>query len=478
MSPDCTDVTATDALGAFVWTCDDSSVPVRVRTLGLAPDKGLTDLIDFATSTWRSNSVTITGGSGQLHSTESTVWWSNPVTDDLNGGLLDAASTIYAVSSTPGLVHELAAPKVALVVAPQAALTGNGGKAVVLVEEQDHFWFEGNVDHTGSSFGILLSSAAVGVVRLADRGGDERGYRHPRGRRSGQSGDGCRSHVKRANRRLERRLSHRGCAPRQRGPGRGRCDRGLAQRHPFERGRCRADCGEHGRPRPFGVGSCAHASGSALGRVVLEGPMVRAADILVASSGAVGIDMFSVGGVLMNCTASMTYLGSGVRVNSASAILSNVVAAGNSGAGLALMSAPPTVSCETSLPSAMNWGFCSKDPRDSPGSWHFGANNADCINQNGGSGLTSACANEAPSNAVVVTGFAATSTFEGKIFVDDPVNTSDVNGAVDASGLADTHRLRYGASSLGRRWWISGRDQHGDVRHGHVSHLVMGASHE
>ena len=56
---DCTNLTATDDLGAFTWLCDDSTGSARFISVGLADGKFLSDLIDFGTPAFLNNAVTI-----------------------------------------------------------------------------------------------------------------------------------------------------------------------------------------------------------------------------------------------------------------------------------------------------------------------------------------------------------------------------------------------------------------------------------
>lgn len=65
----CANLSATDALGAFNWTCDPSGNPVRMVSTGLNQGKNLSDLLDFNAPAWLNNSVTVSAGATGLFTT-------------------------------------------------------------------------------------------------------------------------------------------------------------------------------------------------------------------------------------------------------------------------------------------------------------------------------------------------------------------------------------------------------------------------
>src|SRR5262249_51920677 len=73
----CVGVTASDALGALEWLCDDTSGQAIVYATGLREDRGLRDLVDA--SGWKPNRVQVTFRTGDVRTSDAAVWWSNPV---------------------------------------------------------------------------------------------------------------------------------------------------------------------------------------------------------------------------------------------------------------------------------------------------------------------------------------------------------------------------------------------------------------
>ncbi len=79
----CADVVGIwDSVGAFEWTCDDSS-SVVVRSAGLRPAAGLRDLIAFGDATtdpaWKTLRVTVEVANGSLYRSAESAWWTNPI---------------------------------------------------------------------------------------------------------------------------------------------------------------------------------------------------------------------------------------------------------------------------------------------------------------------------------------------------------------------------------------------------------------
>ena len=165
----CGDLAATDALGAFDWTCDGSTDPVRMVSTGLADDKNLSDLLDFTTPGWLSNSVTVTGtGAGLPFTTASSAtWWSNTVTEDNDGIASGAvAGTVYIVTTDPTAVYVIDASNVALVIKPGVTMSGPGTNVYVIdASSQNFLWIEGTIDATGDHTGIHWEGVKFSVLR-------------------------------------------------------------------------------------------------------------------------------------------------------------------------------------------------------------------------------------------------------------------------------------------------------------------------
>ena len=162
----CNGLTATDELGAFNWVCDGSIKPVRLVSTGLASSKNLSDLIDFTTKTFKPNRVTVKANNVAWIVTPSTVWWTNPIVENNRGGHLNAASTLYLVTSNPNPAaqYDLDADKAALVIQPGLILQGPGANAVVIYSNHHNLWIEGAMNASGYA-GVFLDSVRFSVLR-------------------------------------------------------------------------------------------------------------------------------------------------------------------------------------------------------------------------------------------------------------------------------------------------------------------------
>jgi parallel beta-helix repeat protein len=175
----CAGLTVSDALGAFDWVCDDSTGTARFVSTGLAEGKNLSDLIDFATPSWKQNSVTVLDGGVEHFTTAPAAWWSNPVVVDNDGGYLDGAGTIYVVTNdalTPATGgYIIKASSVGLVGRPGVIINGPGagvGSYVVSADgtggganARDFLWVEGAVDAAGDDAGVYLRSVRFSALR-------------------------------------------------------------------------------------------------------------------------------------------------------------------------------------------------------------------------------------------------------------------------------------------------------------------------
>lgn len=162
----CTGLTATDALGAFDWVCDDSTNPVRMVSTSLKADKNLSDLLDFTTPGWLNNSITVKSGGSDLFTTDPGKWWNNPVEFANSGGSLSTAGTIYLATVDPAAKYTMANDRVALVVKPGVTLSGPGGQDYSIYASRENFiWLEGEVDAIGTSGGIYWYNVGVSVMR-------------------------------------------------------------------------------------------------------------------------------------------------------------------------------------------------------------------------------------------------------------------------------------------------------------------------
>ena len=170
----CTGIMASDALGAFDWSCDDSTGTVRLISTGLKKGKGLADLIDFSVPGWKKNSLTVYEGAEASSVSLSTNWWSNPLAVDNDGGSLDTAGIIYVVTNDAlDAGYIINASSVALVGQPGLVINGPGGGASSYVisadgslgEARDFLWVEGTVDAAGDNKGVYWHTVRFSALR-------------------------------------------------------------------------------------------------------------------------------------------------------------------------------------------------------------------------------------------------------------------------------------------------------------------------
>jgi hypothetical protein len=168
----CAGLEATDTLGAFNWTCHDDGGSVRVISSGLKDDADLSDLIDWTSSPpeWKSNSVSVTDGVAMVASSTDSVWWTNPITVDNDGGSLGSAGTIYAITANPNARYTIDAEKIGLVIQPGVTITAPAstvaiGMIVAAGLDIRYLWIEGTIDASGSWAGIQWTAVNSSVLR-------------------------------------------------------------------------------------------------------------------------------------------------------------------------------------------------------------------------------------------------------------------------------------------------------------------------
>lgn len=165
----CSGITAADNLGAFDWTCDDSAGFVRVVSTGFKAGKRLADLLDFTTSAWKQNSLTVFKNSVEIETTPPAIWWANPVVTNLTGGRLNAIGAIYAVPDNTTAAYMIEGERISLVAAPGVVIESLGGgddSYVISATGVNFLWLEGmTVNAAGSDVGIYIDHAKFSVIR-------------------------------------------------------------------------------------------------------------------------------------------------------------------------------------------------------------------------------------------------------------------------------------------------------------------------
>ena len=165
---DCTDLTAEDALEAFVWECDAGTGNVRFVATELAEGKHLSSLLDFGAPGFKPNQVTVYDNDAPIAVTPSSTWWDNPVVRNNGGGFLEDEGTIYVVTADTQAAYDFRAHKVALVIRPGATVTGLGlgdGFPVIRITRKDYIWLEGVINAFGDRAGVGSTQIRYPVVR-------------------------------------------------------------------------------------------------------------------------------------------------------------------------------------------------------------------------------------------------------------------------------------------------------------------------
>ena len=165
--PDCTNVSGSDSLGAFEWTCDDSTGVTRLISTGRTDGTYLSSLIDWGAQpvAWKSNFVSYTDGVTPGTTTPE-AWWSTPI-QETSGGTLPATPGVFVVAGGDlNEFVEFSAASQSLVTEPGRTLgafginsdtgisviSGTGTSTAPLA----FLWIEATVDANGWSRGIRL----------------------------------------------------------------------------------------------------------------------------------------------------------------------------------------------------------------------------------------------------------------------------------------------------------------------------------
>ena len=182
----CAGLSIADNLGAFDWTCVDTSGTATFYTVGLKPGKYLSDLVDGTVIKWQDNFVTVSGSAAGTSTAAQ--WWDNRVTlapdnSATAARALDQTGTIYLIEgnrSSNG--YNLDADKIGFVVMPGFTLTyggsatnncaGDGEMAaadricLVSTGNQNFLWLEGSYDGDGSGGGGTDAGRGLALEQL------------------------------------------------------------------------------------------------------------------------------------------------------------------------------------------------------------------------------------------------------------------------------------------------------------------------
>jgi hypothetical protein len=158
---DCSGISASDALGAFIWVCDASVMPVRLVSVGFNEGKYLSDLIDFDAVAFRPNSVTVVVD-GTSYTSPATVWWANAVSN-VSVAAYGLTSGIHLMQSNLSLNLVNQADKTALIIRPGVALTSAAG-IMVSNNARNFTWYEGTLNMNLTAVTAFSSGAGSYIV--------------------------------------------------------------------------------------------------------------------------------------------------------------------------------------------------------------------------------------------------------------------------------------------------------------------------
>ena len=166
----CAGLTASDARGAFDWTCDDTTGSVKFLSAGIKDTKNLSDLLDFSSASWKANAVTVYSGATAYGATPSTAWWTNPVVADNDGISAGQAvsGTIYIVNAaSPAATYLIDRGKVGFVIKPGVTLQGTGttNEMIIYFPSANFAWLEGAVNADGDYSAVYLEGVKFSTLR-------------------------------------------------------------------------------------------------------------------------------------------------------------------------------------------------------------------------------------------------------------------------------------------------------------------------
>jgi len=182
----CEGLVARDELGALAWACAELDGGVLVRSTGLAPGRGLRDLIEG--TAWRANRVTVTRDGALVAQTPWSTWWTTPIVPlpPSDGGdvvRLDLPRTVYALAETRVAAgYEITTDGVSLVTLGDAALVtdaaghascdlgGSNDGCVVRARSRQRLWVELAHESTEALFPTVVAwedvaMSTIGAVR-------------------------------------------------------------------------------------------------------------------------------------------------------------------------------------------------------------------------------------------------------------------------------------------------------------------------
>lgn len=456
----CDDVRVSDALGVLVWSCTEpGGGRLELNSSGFRAGKGLGDLIDATTLSWRENSLRVEVN-GETVESPPAAWWTNPIAEATT--TLDQPGTIYVANSDLASTITVAADGVGLLIAPDVVQTGTGTESVVVADGVDRVWIEGDIDATGRRSGVDLTDGALAVVHRADvTGGTSAGIQLSgviSSRVAAIASEGSQYHGVSVSEGSDGTCVRGGAVTSAGGAGvavsnsndvrvalmsiTGSGEMGLS-----------ITGGERVRARAISVVDSALSGVLVDGTYALELSNLRVGnsqdngvllqdqtrspvinDAVVVGSGDSGIEVFCDNAVLTQVT-SVGNGDNGIHMRGGNGIVSGALTMSNGGRGLYLDGGGSTVINIATTHNAIA-GVQVDGGGRMLGALMVGNNaGGDCVDA-GELALDSGCGNQGTSNATVQRSVNPTdSSFIGPIGVDDGANASDSNGTAGYSDI-------------------------------------------
>ena len=460
----CTGITASDALGAFDWICDDSMGTARVISSGLAPGHGLADLLDFSTPAWKENSLTVYKDSVAIETTTPAEWWYNPVdtSGDATVGLIRVIPTDITGKLAP------AANKESLVAAPGVVFNGPGyglNSSIMSVTGKDFIWIEGmEINAAGDDVGIYLDTVRFSVLRDVT-------IRNTLSGLIGAEQKGLYLNASTNNRFSNVTTSHNGV--------------GIALRD-ASNGNTFSNVSASNNSGGFSLQSSMNnilmavtATNNINGILLYNFSGNSLSDVSATNNSAKGINFNSssdntlsgvtvtnnaTGIYLDNPSANNTFMGltaanntSGIHLYYSSDNTFSEVTTTNNGSGINLNDGSGnTFSDVTASNNSGGIRFWYSDNNYFTGKLQVGNDTWDCSVTGGTNpGLVDGvCTNNGSSDAILTTGITNTGSFVAKVTSDDTANTSDINGAAVLTDALSFDWLSF--ENAYRNWGVDG----------------------
>jgi hypothetical protein len=418
----CTGLVVSDALSAFDWTCDASGDTAVFISTGLKAGKRLSDLIDFDQLVWRDNQVIVSGAA--TLSSPLGKWWAIPIEAANTGGSL-RSRRIYVVTTNPHATYGLDADKAALVVRPGVILQGPGGGDWVVSTNTwlgpplKHLWFEGNVNGAGAGAGVYLFGSNYSVVRGVEL------YNAQTGLALGLTANNLLSDLRLYNN--TGTGLYAGRVPNNRfsdviatnNGGDGIVITGV----------------EEDRPRANSLRNVLAANNAGNGVTVGLADNTQLEQVVSVGNGQSGVFLWWTQSTLLSGITSVNNAANGVSSQSDNVTLQSSAVARNGVQGISL-SGSSYNAIDTAAVSNGSVGVSLSASAYFGGVLKVGGNLDDCW-VSGPTGLRTDCTNDGTSDATLSTGVNVNTSFTGRVTADDPINSSDTNGAASFSAISD-----------------------------------------